>query len=714
MSILKLIPAPQVIEHKQGCYECCEFTVFCEEKHDLINTSIEELNGRIAENQDCATVKFLDAEFAPVNLKKWAKKEEGYVLVIDFNGIYIYSSTPAGFLYGSFTLKQLKVQFGQEFPCLQIGDAPDLKHRGQQVDFVQGHTEYRGQYMKYLVRELAKLKINALYLYLETHFSFPSVPHLGGANTMTVDDARELDIYCKAYNITLIPALNMMAHNGELLGLQKYQALAENPQGIELDGNKYYYDPRIQRLFSMCPSQQGTREVLEKIFNDICSCFSSPIIHVGGDEVEQLGSCPVCSNKAKEIGRLGIYLEHYLWVLDLAKKQGRKIGIWGDMILHYINEVSEEKRETILSRMTKDCIIYDWHYSGTSRKSLDFFTELGFETVASSSNHQCYTSSVCPDQRLNQEAFFKDAIEAKCFGGMTTSWVSSNGIHEELYNYLTATGAAALWRKPLVSKQASEEFDSAYCLQIYGLEKNTLAEYIHTIGDINGPILKNLHPAYGVSARSCIYHTDNVLTVWKYFCSILHGENLNAYSKGIEYARELWNAVEKEKSNNRYIEFLEGPLLTHEHLLRRYKMSERLYEYYDKAACIQYEDNEKFRYYLRAGASILESHINDFGPIEKFANRMHQLLGQERAVLKRLSATKEKIIDLKNFLLYLSESSRPLPAFQSLHDVFLDRYKSHWFVDRSHDWINGPEKFVRYSVDEDAWIHGKIRILVEK
>ncbi|PYI51565.1 hypothetical protein DLM86_24430 [Paenibacillus flagellatus] len=102
-------------------------------------------------------------------------------------------------------------------------------------------------------------------------------------------------------------------------------------------------------------------------------------------------------------------------------------------------------------------------------------------------------------------------------------------------------------------------------------------------------------------------------------------------------------------------------------------------------------------------ASSLLSHLDDFPVVESYLREAHRHFGLETATLLRLEATKRNMTELAAFFRHLAQSDRPLPMFVHLHDIFLRPYYSNWFVDRQHEWSNGPERFRRYSVQEKAW-----------
>ena len=646
-----------------------------------------------------AEISFFGADNAPEDLRAFAMNAEGYGLVVDAEGVKIWSSQPAGRLYAVMTLRQLRRQFGQDIPHLRIGDAPRLAHRGAMLSFPQGHTAYRPEYMRHIVPQLARWKINALYLYLESYFDFPSLPHTAGPGAMTKKDARELDQLCLHYNIALIPQLNLMAHSGEILTLQKYHHLVECRQGE---------DPRTDPGFNLCATSPEVQRFVDKVLGDIFDAFSSKIIHVGGDEVSALGECPHCMANSKGLDKLGLYLKYFERIKKIAMKRGRKIGIWGDMLLHYARPLPEPERKKMFSGLRDGTIIYDWHYGGGSPETLKFFVEDGWETIACASTALCGLTSVWPYQLVNQRDLFADAINTGILGGMTTAWCNFTGLHEEQFNYLFATGGTALWSGPsgknLADGLGIPRFEKGYCLQRYGLRGTTLTRFWHCIGDANGPVLSPLAPFNGANLRKCLYHTDNVLTFWKHYAQILKGENVKKYRNGVKEARKLWSNMKKESRNcsDPYLKLQEGPLLTHEHLLKRFEMTEELYAIYDKAAKIQFEDKKKFAGLIAKASSVLLGHLKDFPPIEKYLVDARREFGLDKSSILRIQATKKKIKELAAFLMHFSGSQRPLPAFIQLHNMFLSVSRTDWYGDREHEWAEGPARFQRYTLQGAA------------
>ncbi len=698
-----MMPPPAALRRRQGFLLLPrDVTIHTDRPDAFFETIRRELGGRKIGNPASAAVRLQTPEQAPATLRRWIMEPEGYGLRIDRESVRIWGATPAGQLYGVMTLCQLIRQYDRRLPCVEIGDAPALARRGMQLVFPQGHTVYRRGYMEQLIPRLARWKINDLYLYLESYFDFPSQPHMAGPGAMTPADARALDRLARAYNIRVVPMLNVLAHSGELLATQRYQHLCEYDAGKE--------DPRLARPHTFCTGSKAAQKLVDGMIGDFCDAFSSDLIHVGGDEVELIGKCPRCGGEAAAPDPLALYLKHYARVLDVLEKRGRKGGLWGDMLLHYATDLPRAQSEGLLKVLVRNAVIFDWQYEGGSPDSLGFFKAAGLTTMACSSSHLCYNSAMWPYQSARQRALFGDAIATGAAGGMTTAWGNFTGIHEEHADYLHAAGAGLLWSGPGRSPRGCMRsltragFERAYCLQRYGLRSSLLTDYLHLVGDARGPILSVLAPLHGMELRKCLYHTDNVLMMWRQYAGILAGPKRKAYAAGVRAARRLWDRLEKDPgfTNDPLLRFQAGPLLMHEHLLARYDMTEAVYALYDQAAKAQYADSARFRALLDEAAVRLTAHLDEFAPIDTYLNAGRKTLGFDLSTLNRVRATKRKLRALAAFFRHLQRSHRPLPAFQQLADIFMEPARTRWYGDREHDWAAEPPSFCRYTLKNSA------------
>lgn len=690
---LKLIPAVAHVEYRSEWHPLPQRPLVYVSDHpgDLHYTAIKELSATISDKAD-ANIRF---QTTGVALGKWAayvQDPEGYVLDIQPEGIVITASHPAGHLYGAMTLKQLTVQFADQLPCMTIGDKPTFKHRGAQVSLAQGFTAYRQDYFEQLIPLLANWKFNTLYLYLETFIDLPAFPGLAGPGAITRQEIQALEQLCQDYHLELIPMLNLLGHSGDLASLQKYQHLAEcSPDK----------DQRTETRNSLCPSSLEVQQYAIQYMREVMKWFRSDIIHVGGDEVEDLGACSRCQEKVRQSGKLGLYASYFALLQQTAREAGKTIGIWGDMLLHLLSEAPEEQKQAELPKLA-GTIIYDWSYFGGST-ALKILSEQGFTTIACSYTQLVFTSGMYMKQADRQQALYDDAYTANSLGGLTTAWCNYLGLHEEHYNYLFATTAELLWSGTRLPDGGpvtfGDDFAKTFTLHRYGIDTSSLANYWHAIGDDDGPVLSPLAPLHGPDPRKCLYHTTNVLMMWKQYSTILTETNLAAYQAGIQHARTLWNIVEQEFQccDDPYLPLQEGPLLMHEHLLKRFEMTEAMYHSYNLAAHAQYGQPTLFAQHLKHAISLLLAHLDDFPAIEQYLNLAHTLVGLENTTMLRLKETQNQIKALAAFLNDLETANRALPSFIQLHNVFLQPLDTNWFMYRQHEWADAPAPFQRYS-----------------
>src|SRR5438477_6364863 len=133
---------------------------------------------------------------------------QGYRLSVEADGITIISSDRAGAFYAEQTLAQLNRQFGGSLPGVQIEDWPDFPVRGFMLDISRDKVPTMATLFA-LVDQLAELKINQLQLYTEHTFAYRGHEVVWkDASPMTAGEIRQLDAYCKARFIELVPNQN--------------------------------------------------------------------------------------------------------------------------------------------------------------------------------------------------------------------------------------------------------------------------------------------------------------------------------------------------------------------------------------------------------------------------------------------------------------------------------------------------------------------------
>ena len=693
---LLLTPYPAAVREKEGSCRGGLFPAFETHENPLLETGARMLGtgGRIP-------VMLADASADP---SESAADPEGYRLTVSAGAVTVAASAPAGWFYGIVTLCQLVRQFGDTLPCLDISDKPRWRHRGAQISYAQMNAAYRPEYLKRFLDKMAMLKINHVYLYLEWRFQFPSIPaaHLEGY--LAPADAREMAAYAAARNITLAPQLNVMGHSSDLLGAEVFEELKE-------------YDPQTQDSetgggSALCPNNPRTRTLVEKALNDIMDAFDSPVIHVGGDEVTELGICPRCAAQKKDAGTAGIYLDYFCWIRDLLQKRGRKMGIWGDMMAQYagLNPLYPPREAIVPTErfleLRDSAIVYDWSYDGPAKESIDSFTQNGFSVICCTSAHGASTASPWLGQIKNQYDYLKDGFQPGVEGGLVTDWMFGYGYHGEEMGALYASAEAMMWQGAadgFAAGTSREQFEKAAALQYYGAGP-TLAAVWHQAGDPDKGVLQ-FFPGQknGSYLRKIAYLSDNPLLFYCKYAPYLRGRE-GEFRREVDKLEALWEEAKRSArpEETDWIGFSGCSAVLFRYLERRYTLADQFHALYRRAAHAQYADPAEFAKLLGQAADVLESAGGIADAPAAFLTACADRLWLETGSLRRLENMRRNLRKLAAFTRSLADGRRPLPSIQNISDWLFVRAGTGFWNPRSDEWYREPEEFCQPETDMGA------------
>lgn len=282
---------------------------------------------------------------------------EAYRLEIGADGIEIAAGDDAGLSHGLSTLTQwLRLHgHGDEevpsgglppVPGLLVEDRPDLAARGVLLDISRCRVPTMPALLE-LVDLLASWKINHLQLYMEHTFAYRGHELVWRhASPMTADEIRELDAFCAARHVELVPNQNSCGHLHRWLVHEPYRRLAECPDGIE------HPFSREREPFGLCTTDPAALELLADLYGQLLPCFSSSQFHVGLDETIDLGRCR-SRREAERLGVVGLYRRFLGEIHRLAARHGRRIQIWGDIVAAH---------PTLLDELPPDTVVMEWGY----------------------------------------------------------------------------------------------------------------------------------------------------------------------------------------------------------------------------------------------------------------------------------------------------------------------------------------------------------------
>ncbi len=304
-----------------------------EEKSDFFSDYIRKITKKYTGNfweQSYASNSFLSITCDP----SCAIQPQGYKLTISKNSVKIESSDAAGAYYGLCTLKQILMQKNKNLPVLQIYDYPDFKHRGVMIDISRSKVP-KMETLYNLVDLLSSWKINQFQLYTEHTFAYKGHEVVWkDKSPMTAEEIKKLDEFCKERFVELVPNQNSFGHFQRWLQHPQYRHLAEDPDNP----------------WTLCPTDPGSIELLDDLYNQLLPNFSSKYFNVGCDEtkIEKRSAFAI-----KEKGEGRVYLEFLLKIYQLTQKYGRTMQFWGDII---------QQHPELIPELPKDVIVLEWGY----------------------------------------------------------------------------------------------------------------------------------------------------------------------------------------------------------------------------------------------------------------------------------------------------------------------------------------------------------------
>ncbi len=275
---------------------------------------------------------------------------EAYGLSIAPEGIAVAAGNGRGLLHGVRTLEQVIAQAGAILPCCDIQDAPVFGVRGFYHDISRGKMP-TFETLKGLIETASRFKLNHFQFYVEHVFPFERHPAVWrGFDVITPDDIRRLDAFAVSLHIEFVPSLALFGHMYEILQNPVYAHLCElenyDPSGMTIWRNRLLHH-------TIDVSNEASYEVLSDLMEEYLPLFSADTVNVCCDETVDLGMGRNRARAEREgIGEL--YIGHILRLHEMVARKGRRMMIWGDILLDY---------PELISRLPGDITFLNWGYS---------------------------------------------------------------------------------------------------------------------------------------------------------------------------------------------------------------------------------------------------------------------------------------------------------------------------------------------------------------
>lgn len=168
-------------------------------------------------------------------------------------------------------LLTLAASAGSELPALSVEDHPQYAWRGLNFDVVRHWFDVVE--VRRVIDLLAVHRLNVLHLHLTDtqgwRFDVPGYPQIASTDRFTADDLAGLEEYARARFVVIVPEVDVPGHVPESL------AALPNVQ-VETGAHPF--------LAYLDADAAGVIDLLTAAFRELAERFSSPYLHVGGDE----------------------------------------------------------------------------------------------------------------------------------------------------------------------------------------------------------------------------------------------------------------------------------------------------------------------------------------------------------------------------------------------------------------------------------------------
>lgn len=210
--------------------------------------------------------------------------------------------------------------------------------------------------VKKFVDYIAPMGYNSIQLYTEDTYEVDGEPYFGYLRgRYTKEELKDIDAYCKAKGVELIPCVQTLAH------LERIFRWTEE------------YWPIRDQADVLLVEEERTYTLIENIFATLAECFTSRRVNIGMDEAHFLGRGKYL-DKHGYVNRFDIISKHLKKVLEIADKYGFRCMMWSDMFLRLANDdnyyaynVTDKAIESVPSNVD---LIY-WDYYHTDKKIYD-------------------------------------------------------------------------------------------------------------------------------------------------------------------------------------------------------------------------------------------------------------------------------------------------------------------------------------------------------
>ena len=240
------------------------------------------------------------------------------------------------------TLRQIIDLNGAVLPAQTITDWPDMATRGYYFDCSRGRVP-KLSYLKQVADRLCRYKVNQWQLYIEHTYLFRDLSEAWRDDTpLTAQEILELDDYCAARHIELVPSLSTFGHMYKILSTKTCCDLCELEDSEKIPFS-YSYAGWHHTLNASDPDSLA---FVKKLIDEYRPLFRTNKFNICDDETFDLGKGR-SKEQADREGAQALYVRHVKALCEYIVAQGGIPQFWGDIMWRFPESCRELPKETI-------------------------------------------------------------------------------------------------------------------------------------------------------------------------------------------------------------------------------------------------------------------------------------------------------------------------------------------------------------------------------
>lgn len=303
---------------------------------------------------------------------------ERYTVEVTDGGIKLSAGARLPLLYAAETL----ICCGEDgnFVLCSISDAPYKPMRGFHFGLPpRDHMDFMRRLIRYV---LIPMRYNQLFVEFAGGMRFhrhpeisegwlegnraahegrqPPFPHgdwVADGQLLEQDEVREFLDYARDFGFEIIPEVQSFGHVQYIT--YAHPEIAERDESINTVEDTRGEDARPDEFYAhcYCPSLEESYRIIFDIIDEIVEVARPQrFVHMGHDEIYQLGVCPRCRTQDPA----DLYVKHVTAMHDYLAKKGLRMMMWADML----HPTERYKTPSAIDRLPRDIVLLDfiWYF----------------------------------------------------------------------------------------------------------------------------------------------------------------------------------------------------------------------------------------------------------------------------------------------------------------------------------------------------------------